>query len=34
MRRTTLRRISARRLAETSLYHYRRKQFLLAHPYC
>ena len=34
MRRTTLRRISARRLEETSLYHYRRKQFLLAHPYC
>ena len=34
MRRTSLRRISARRLEETSLYHYRRKQFLLAHPYC
>ena len=34
MRRTSLRRISARRLEETSLYLYRRKQFLLAHPYC
>ena len=34
MKRTALRRISVRRLAETSLYHYRRKQFLLAHPYC
>lgn len=34
MKRTTLRRVSMRRLSELSLYHYRRKQFLLAHPYC
>lgn len=34
MRRTGIRRISVRRLEETSRYHYRRKQFLLAHPYC
>lgn len=34
MRRTPLRRISNRRLVETSLYHYRIGQFLLAHSYC
>ena len=34
MNRAPLRRISARRLEETSLYQYRRAQFLLAHPYC
>lgn len=34
MKRSNLRRISVRRLEETSLYQYRRKQFLLAHPYC
>ena len=34
MNRSPLRRISARRLEETWLYCYRRKQFLLAHPYC
>jgi len=34
MIRTPLRRISARRLTETTLYRYRRTQFLLAHPYC
>lgn len=34
MNRTPLRRISARRLEETRWYHYRRRQFLLAHPYC
>ena len=34
MNRAPLRRISARRLEENSLYRYRRTQFLLAHPYC
>ncbi len=34
MNRAPLRRLSARRLEETSLYRYRRKLFLLAHPYC
>lgn len=34
MNRVPLRRISARRLEETSLYRYRRIQFLRAHPYC
>ncbi len=34
MKRTTLRRVSMRRLSELSLYHYRRKLFLRAHPYC
>jgi hypothetical protein len=34
MRRSALRRISGRRLMETSFYRYRRHQFLLAHPYC
>lgn len=34
MKRSPLRRISTRRLAETWLYRYRCQQFLLAHPYC
>jgi hypothetical protein len=34
MTRTPLRRFSVRRLAENRLYQYRRKHFLLAHPYC
>lgn len=34
MKRSPLRRISARRLEETWLYCYRCRQFLLAHPYC
>ena len=34
MNRSPLRRISARRLEETWLYQYRRKGFLMAHPYC
>ena len=34
MNRVPLRRISVRRIEETSLYRYRRTRFLLAHPYC
>ncbi len=34
MNRAPLRRISARRLEETSIYRCRRIQFLRAHPYC
>jgi hypothetical protein len=34
MNRSSLRRLSARRLVENRLYQYRRKLFLLAHPYC
>lgn len=34
MKRTRLNRISRRRLLETTLYHYRIRQFLLLHPYC
>jgi len=31
---STLRPMSVRRFEETGLYKYRRRQFLLAHPYC
>lgn len=34
MKRTPLRRISARRLIENDYYLYRRKRFLDLHPYC
>lgn len=34
MNSAPLRRLSARRLEEDRLYQYRRKCFLLAHPYC
>lgn len=34
MIRSALRRVSGRRLEETWLYRYRRREFLGAHPYC
>lgn len=34
MKRSPLRRISVRRLAETRLYRFRIQQFLFRHPYC